>query len=764
MRLISTLFATILVALISCTAPGYAQSSRWPLDIKIDLSSGFGDYRDGRFHAGLDIRTGGRMGKRLVSPVDGYLYRFKMSYTGSGKALYIMADDGHIYVFYHLRSFCPEIDQVVKTAQVDAERYYVDVYLPRDSVRVAQGQYLGYTGQTGVGAPHLHFEKRTADNLPINLLSHGYSLRDVVAPTLTRVGFELVDDHSLFADGSRKSFRDLVTADTPDVYTLDSVLYFDSPFGLLVEGFDQMRAGGMQQTIYSLAAFVDGDLIYEVRLDTANFDTDRSVFLEYDYSQAVMGEKKVRRLFYREGNLFTGSRAPDDRRGIVGLDDQLTVGRHNLSIHAEDCFGNSVRAEFPFVWGPEDGLAKLDSAFRVADTLREFYFTLSNNFDRLMIDTLKVAVQQGGVWREQSDAEITRTGDRQLKVVISTRIMHSTILAFAAHSSLGVEIIGEPFNGIVNKAGKDVEIELEPVVDGLLVKLPTNSRAGSRMQLALFHQDSVLGYEFPSRFLSNKYYVVFIPPRPEYELVDRIDVIWSDDPEVTRRRRFDVMLVIVGYDKTVTVPVDSLFHINIGRDHLVSPQWLVLRKDPVVLRSAYGMNSDLYTILPEALVTAADFGVTYRVRGTQPKDSSSGLCWLDEKEDRWVWLKDSDLKNNLISATSMGGGRFAARYDLKPPVISRLNLVAGRSVDSPFPSIEFHLSDSTSGIADDRSIDIRIDRKWMIPEYDPETEICTTAPVEPLEPGDHHLAIIVTDRAGNKAEQYLIFNVAEGSR
>ena len=173
------------------------------------------------------------------------------------------------------------------------------------------------------------------------------------------------------------------------------------------------------------------------------------------------------------------------------------------------------------------------------------------------------------------------------------------------------------------------------------------------------------------------------------------------------------------------------------------------------------MNSDLYTILPEALVTAADFRITYQVRGTQPKDSASGLCWLDEEKDRWVWLKDSQLENNLISATSMGGGAFAILYDLEPPVISRLNLVAGRTVESALPSIEFHLSDSTSGIADDRSIDIRIDRKWMIPEYDPETEICRTAPLEPLEPGDHHLAIIVTDRAGNKAEQYLIFNVAD---
>ena len=61
-----------------------------------------------------------------------------------------------------------------------------------------------------------------------------------------------------------------------------------------------------------------------------------------------------------------------------------------------------------------------------------------------------------------------------------------------------------------------------------------------------------------------------------------------------------------------------------------------------------------------------------------------------------------------------------------------MNLIPGRTVESPYPHIEFTVTDSLSGIGDDQSFDIRIDKNWLIPEYDPETGICRVRPVEPL--------------------------------
>ena len=173
-------------------------------DGNIDLSNGFGDYRDGRFHTGLDLRTGGAVGLPVYSPVDGYIWRLKMSYVGYGKGLYVKGADGFVYVFGHLSAFAPAIDTVVKRAQYRTERYAVDLILPSDSLPVKQGSIIAYSGESGAGAPHLHFEKRLTDEYPLNPLTHGFSLPDKVRPTLSRVGFQQVDDHSLFEKGQDK--------------------------------------------------------------------------------------------------------------------------------------------------------------------------------------------------------------------------------------------------------------------------------------------------------------------------------------------------------------------------------------------------------------------------------------------------------------------------------------------------------------------------------------------------------------------------------
>src|SRR3970040_2183821 len=95
----STFSLICLLALIYSTSS--ADNIPWPVKREIDLASGFGDYRSGRFHAGVDIRTGGVIGEPVFSPVDGYVWRVRMNYEGYGKALYVRGPDERIYVFAH---------------------------------------------------------------------------------------------------------------------------------------------------------------------------------------------------------------------------------------------------------------------------------------------------------------------------------------------------------------------------------------------------------------------------------------------------------------------------------------------------------------------------------------------------------------------------------------------------------------------------------------------------------------------------------------
>ncbi len=119
------------------------------------------------------------------------------------------------------------------------------------------------------------------------------------------------------------------------------------------------------------------------------------------------------------------------------------------------------------------------------------------------------------------------------------------------------------------------------------------------------------------------------------------------------------------------------------------------------------------------------------------------------------------MKVGVVVATSLlliSCGAKSIRLSSTPRVICHKKY---RNANMP---IRFELSDTLSGFEDDRNILIKLDGNWMIPEYDPETFICQTAPIKSLEPGEHHLAIVVTDRMGNKSEKYLKFWIRAKSK
>jgi hypothetical protein len=123
---------------------------------------------------------------------------------------------------------------------------------------------------------------------------------------------------------------------------------------VLVDCFDQNRIGGMRHTPYKLSLFIDDTLYYEVVMDTLDFEVQRSVNLEYDYVEAVDGEKRVRRLFHRTGNEFAGSKPVYNHRGLFGIDTTQTFGLHRAQVVAQDGAGNTSRLTFDFGWEPPD--------------------------------------------------------------------------------------------------------------------------------------------------------------------------------------------------------------------------------------------------------------------------------------------------------------------------------------------------------------------------------------------------------------------------
>jgi hypothetical protein len=158
----------------------------WPLEQPRALTSSFAEYRSDRFHMGIDLRTG-PIGKEVFAADDGYVTRIRCSPYGYGKAVYVQLNDGNTAIYAHLNDFIPEFTTYLRAAQHQRTSYTVDLYPEAHAFPVKRGQLIGFSGQTGIGVPHLHWEIRDRSGTPINPRTLGLEWPDTPAPRFRNV-------------------------------------------------------------------------------------------------------------------------------------------------------------------------------------------------------------------------------------------------------------------------------------------------------------------------------------------------------------------------------------------------------------------------------------------------------------------------------------------------------------------------------------------------------------------------------------------------
>ena len=172
---------------------------RWPLaGSQHALRGGFGESRTNRFHAGLDLSTGGKVGVEVLAPAAGAVERVRASGVGYGRSLYLRTDDGRLLVFGHLDALAPALAAYVDSVQRATGDYEQDLWPPLGRFRFGAGERVAWSGQSGAGPPHLHVEVRHGD-MAINPLLAGLAVPDTVAPRLERLVLEPLDESSWVA-------------------------------------------------------------------------------------------------------------------------------------------------------------------------------------------------------------------------------------------------------------------------------------------------------------------------------------------------------------------------------------------------------------------------------------------------------------------------------------------------------------------------------------------------------------------------------------
>src|ERR1700741_1998909 len=106
----------LLICLYDSTAAQHiANTFRYPLDGKIELSGNYAEIRPNHFHAGLDLRTDNVRNLPIYAIEAGYISRIKVATGGYGKVLYITHANGYVSVYAHQHHYNAEITKYVRS-------------------------------------------------------------------------------------------------------------------------------------------------------------------------------------------------------------------------------------------------------------------------------------------------------------------------------------------------------------------------------------------------------------------------------------------------------------------------------------------------------------------------------------------------------------------------------------------------------------------------------------------------------------------------
>lgn len=351
----------LLVLFLSAGAANHSDAPfwRWPVPLDRAVSSNFCEYRDGRFHAGIDVRTFGQEGIPCIAVADGWISRMRASSRGYGKALHLTLADSTQILYGHLSEFAPALEDTLYAAQMKDTTFAVDLRMPPGRFRVSAGDTIAYSGMTGAAAPHLHLEVRDFEDRPRDPLGTALAIPDGLPPSITRVVFVPL------TAGSRVNGRCLPWGAAPHRlrdgrYVIDDTLRISGRVGVGASVSDRINAESGRLAPHSLE--VDADDEVRARIVLNGFSFDRQVAVDHLYDASLLRARSVT-LF----QIWNTGASPFDTTWVDGGTLPTDTTRvHRGRVRARDAAGNMGEVEFVFRCGSfspvehEDARARRD--------------------------------------------------------------------------------------------------------------------------------------------------------------------------------------------------------------------------------------------------------------------------------------------------------------------------------------------------------------------------------------------------------------------
>lgn len=358
-----------------------------PLDIAINLSGTYGELRSNHFHSGIDIKTKGVEGLNVYSYDNGHVSRVKISHGGYGKALYILHPDGTSSVYAHLKKFSPKIEKIVKSKQYKKKSYEIEFFPKENEIKILKNEIIAFSGNTGgTTGPHLHFELRDSNQIPVNpLLNSNISIKDNTPPFVSELfykkkSYDIQSQHKIKKISNTRYLADTIK----DVGKIG--------FGIIA--FDKHDLANNKNGVSKISTYLNGNNILSISFDSISFNETKHINTFIDYAFFKNNRKRIQKLYIEDYNPLKFYKTKLNN-GYISVNHgesysyeiHLTDANRNTSILTVPITGDSLANNLDF------NLNKKLNKFNLIETKKEYEFDF--------IDA-KVSIPKGTFYKDIS--------------------------------------------------------------------------------------------------------------------------------------------------------------------------------------------------------------------------------------------------------------------------------------------------------------------------------------------------------------------------
>lgn len=441
-----------------------------PIEDYNSFSGTYGELRGNHFHCGLDMRTGGAVGKRVYAADEGYVSRITVTPGGFGNMITVTHPSGYKSIYGHLLEFAPKYQKYVREKQYREQCWSQSIDFAPDEFPVEKGEFIALSGNSGSsGGPHLHFEVRDTKGNPVNLLmTRIFDITDTQSPYFRDVKFygatQLYGTYFTYPVKVRTPMKTIkvkkgnryVTKQVPDE-NARPVVQLPKTSYVAVDAYDRMEGTAAKLAVYRYEVFLDDTTVFRFTEGNIPYSSGRCISSMLQHSERIEYGRYYLKSFVEPGNELC-DRVEAENNGLIVLNDTLF---HTVKIVCTDVFGNA--AEKSYIVKRNDAVFSREVPMRPEGDF--FGWAVSNSF---RTDGLSVTLPSGALFSSiyfTADTTVYRTtpysptwriGDVNVPLNTSCEVSMKVSVPVGLENKIVLAKVGK--NGGLSSAGGSYDV------------------------------------------------------------------------------------------------------------------------------------------------------------------------------------------------------------------------------------------------------------------------------------------------------------------